>query len=185
MDNPISNSPMPLNAMRLNLAALSESGCDRIPVKVRNLAVPFFLAGIDASHVFLANAETCMVTRFNLDELESLTLGQFEEIQELVFAWMDSVEGEASRSLIESARMADDAGTAVPVLLRWPGSSNSRHGFLTIGSAALGGTGTIWICGVETVADNNVVFRYGVTRLERAMHDGKRLIMTLKPGTSF
>ena len=179
------SNPLPLDVVELFLTGICASGCDRIPLKIRNLAVPFYFAGINTRHVFLANAENCMVSQFNLDELEPIMLGLIEDINSLILAWLDSAEGQSSRELIESANQVASAGKQLPVTLRWPGSNKTRQGHLTIGSASLGGPDTRWICGVETVEGQSVVFRYGVTRLDRAMHDGKRLSMTLKPGTPY
>lgn len=166
-------------------AMVCKSGCDRVPLKVRNLAVPFYFAGYSADSVYLAHAETCMVSQFAFDDLEPLTLGTIEEIQQLIEAWLDSAEGAAARELIESATMASQAGIRVPVTLRWPEGGHTRQGHLCHESFAHAEAQARWVCAVETAEGKNVVFRYGLTRIARAMHDGKTLSMVLKPGTSF
>ncbi len=178
-------TPMQHDHLRMYLKTVCKSCCDRVPLKVRNLGVPFYFAGVNDTHIFLAHAETCMVSHFAFDDLEPVTLGAVEEIQELIIAWLDSAEGVAARELIDSARMASQAGVRVPVTIRWPVGGNQRQGFLTLDSVAHGEAKANWICAVETMEGKNVAFRYGLTRIARAMHDGKTLTMMLKPGTIY
>lgn len=178
-------TPMAREQVSAYFAMVCKSGCDRVPLKVRNLAVPFYFAGYNADSVFLAHAETCMVSQFAFDDLEPLTLGTIEEIQQLIVVWLDSAEGTAARELIESAHMASKAGIRVPVTLRWPEGGHTRRGYLCKDSDAHAVAKASWVCAVETAEGKNVVFRYGLTRIARAMHDGKTLSMVLRPGTTF
>lgn len=178
-------TPMAREQVNTYFATICKSGCDRVPLKVRNLAVPFYFAGYCSDSVFLAHAETCMVSQFAFEDLEPLTLGTIEEIQQLILAWMDSAEGAAARGLIQSASMASQAGIRVPVTLRWPEGGHTRHGHLCHESLAHAAAKARWVCAVETAEGKNVVFRYGLTRIARAMHDGTTLSMVLKPGTTF
>jgi len=170
------------DALREYFSGICKSGCDRIPVKVRNLPVPFYLAGLNKSHVFLIHAETCMVSQFSFEELEPIPLRDIEDIQKLVIAWLDSAECAASRSLVDRAKAVRDMGMKLPVTLAWP-DKQTRQGYLNDQSNILGGPSSAWICAVETTEGQGVVFRYGITRLERAMHDGKNLRIAVKPGT--
>lgn len=178
-------SPLARELVSPYFAMICKSGCDRVPLKVRNLAIPFYFAGYNADSVFLAHAETCMVSQFAFDDLEPLTLGAIEEIQQLIVVWLDSAEGTAARELIESAHMASQAGIRVPVTLRWPEGGYTRQGFLCKDSDAHAVAKASWVCAVETAEGKNVVFRYGLTRIARAMHDGKTLSMVLRLGTTF
>ncbi|MFU4920773.1 hypothetical protein ACM7Z6_13415 [Pseudomonas aeruginosa] len=179
------STPIAREQVSAYFAIVCKSGCDRVPLKVRNLAVPFYFAGYSADSVYLAHAETCMVSQFAFDDLELLTLGTIEEIQQLIEAWLDSAEGAAARELIESATMASQAGIRVPVTLRWPEGGHTRQGHLCQESFAHAEAQARWVCAIETAEGKNVVFRYGLTRIARAMHDGKTLSMVLKPGTTF
>lgn len=178
-------TPMAREQVSAYFAMICKSGCDRVPLKVRNLAVPFYFAGYCADSVYLAHAETCMVSLFSFDDLEPLTLGTIEEIQQLIVAWLDSAEGAAARELIESATMASQAGIRVPVTLRWPDGGQTRQGHLCHESYAHAAAKGRWVCAVEAAEGKSVVFRYGLTRIARAMHDGKTLSMVLGPGTTF
>lgn len=178
-------NPIPLEAFKLALPLLCQSGCDRIPLRPCNLQSPFFLAGFDDTHVFLTDADTCMVCQVPYADLELPTLTDMEQIQELVFAWIDSAEGAASNSLAGHAKAADRAGVKIPVTVRWAEGGHNRDGVLILGSDALGGARTQWIAAVETKAGQNVVFRYGLSRIATAMHDGKKLTMRLKPCTTY
>lgn len=178
-------TPMAWALVSPYFAMVCKSGCDRVPLKVRNLAIPFYFAGYNASSVFLAHAETCMVSEFAFDDLEPLTLGTIEDIQQLITVWLDSAEGTAARELIESAHMASKAGIRVPVTLRWPEGGATRQGYLCKDSEAHAVAKASWVCAVETAEGKSVVFRYGLTRIDRAMHDGKSLSMVLRPGTTF
>lgn len=184
-DNTESSGPVSLEGFRIALALFCESGCDRIPLKVRNLHVPFYLAGFSEKHVFLSHAETCMVSEFTIQDLELPTLTGLNEIQALVFAWLDSAEGVASKELIAAAQQAAKAGVSVPVVLRWPVGGHTRSGFLTSISSGLGGSGAQWVTAVESTEGTSAVFRYGLSRIATAMHDGKKLTMKLKPGTVY
>lgn len=179
------SNAVPLDAFKLVLPLLCHSGCDRIPLKVRNLQTPFFLSGFNDTHIFLTQADTCMVCQLPYDDLELPTLTAMEEIQQLVFMWMDSAEGIASSELIGHANEAARHNVAIPVTVRWPEGGHSRDGTLTLGSDALGETNTNWVAAVETKQGQNVVFRYGLSRIATAMHDGKKLTMKLRPGTVY
>lgn len=179
------DAPLPPSAVRAYLSSLARSGCDRVPLKVRNLGIPFTFAGFNETHVFLSHASTCMVSPFPWDALEPMHLRELEDIQTLVMAWMDSSEGVAAWEMIKSANSAAQSGLKIPVTVRWPDSKNTREGLLSLTSAALGWSSATWICAVETCEGQNAVFRYGLSRFVRAMHDGKKLSMALKPGATF
>lgn len=179
------NAPIPLDQFKMFLPVLCHSGCDRLPMQVRNLQVTFYLAGYNASRIYLAHTETCMVSEFAYEDLEMPTPKGMKELEEVVFAWMDSAEGIASKELIGHAKVAAGAGVAIPAMLRWPEGGQTRIGVLTIQTGMVGGQQGQWVAAVEAIEDKNVVFRYGLSRIATAMHDGKKLIMRLKPGTIF
>lgn len=177
--------PMRPDELRVILDMVCKAGCDRVPLKVRNLGIPFYFAGYNGERVFLTHAETCLVSLFTFDDLEPVSQQTGQDIQELVISWMDSAEGVAAQELIDSAYMASQMGIPVPVKVRWRDSNNSRSGFLTLKTYGLEESGASWVCAVEAVAGNNVIYRYGLTRLATALHDGKTLTMALKPGTTY
>lgn len=181
----VMDAPLPPSAVRSYLSSLARSGCDRVPLKVRNLGIPFTFAGFNETHVFLSHASTCMVSPFPWDALEPMHLRELEDIQTLVMAWMDSTEGVAARQLIDSANVAAKCGFQVPVNLRWPDSKNTREGVMSPKSLALGGESANWVCAVEIAEGKNVIFRYGISRIANATAEGKTINMVLKAGTAF
>lgn len=176
---------VPLEAFKKALPLLCESGCDRLPLRVRNLPVPFYLAGFDDSHVFLSHADTCLISAFTYDTLELPSLAAFEQLPALIFEWMETTAGIAASELATHARKAATAGVSIPVVLRWPEGNHRREGTLTITSNVECGKGARWVAAVEACEGHDVVFRYGLSRISTAMHDGKLLTMRLLPGTGF
>lgn len=166
--------------LRSFFEAVCRSGFDRFPLKVRNLSVPFHLAGFNQSEVFLAHAETCMVSQFPMDQLETIRLRDMEELQLMVMAWLESEASGGVRGMIDSINVARSMGIDLPVVLRWP-DQRTRNGILNDKSSFLGGPSSHWVCAVETTEGQGVVFRYGITRLDRAVHDSKALRMGVKP----
>ena len=176
------NVIVPEDSLREFLTQICLGGFDRLPLKVRNLQIPFFFSGINDRQIFLIHAETCMVSQFSLDDLEPITLSVITDLQAVLIAWMDCDQYEAAKSLIESAQESRRLRFKIPVTLSVETEPKTRYGHLNDQSGYLEGTESMWVCAVETVEEQNVVFRYGITRLARAMHDGKRLHMALVPG---
>lgn len=176
---------VPLEGLQKALPLLCESGCDRLPLRVRNLPVPFYLAGFDDSHVFLSHADTCLISAFTYDALDLPSLATFEQLPALIFEWMETTAGIAASELAAHARKAATAGVSIPVVLRWPEGDHKREGSLTLTSNVKCGIGAQWIAAVEACEGQDVVFRYGLSRIGTAMHDGKLLTMRLLPGTVF
>lgn len=176
---------VPVEHFALCLILACQAGCDRVPLRVRNTPVQFYLAGVAGDQVFLANAQNCEVSAFHVNDLEEVTVQTLSDIEELLGMWLQSNEGESAQSLRESAAEAAALGVKVPVSLRWPDSSNCRKGHLTNQSMGFKADSAVWVCGVEAVDVSGTIFRYGVTRLARSLHDGKMLTMMLKPGTPF
>lgn len=176
------NVVVPEDSLRELLFQICWAGFDRLPLKVRNLQIPFFFSGINDRQIFLIHAETCMVSQFSFDDLEPITLIVLTDLQAVLMAWMGSDQYVAAKSLIESAQEVRRLHLKMPVTLSAQTEPKTRHGHLNDQSGYLSGTESKWVCAVETVEGQNVVFRYGITRLARAMHDGKRLHMALVPG---
>ncbi|MFL1449164.1 hypothetical protein ACI77O_12285 [Pseudomonas tritici] len=190
MDNTAFNdsaspTPVTMEFIHAFLGKVIKTGCDRIPLKVRNLPSPFYLAGADQGSVYLIHAETCMVSQFSYQDLETLSERTIADISELTMAWLRSAEHISAQEMTEAAKSIESAGKRLPVTLRWPHLSKSRVGALTLKSASHGASDTAWIIGVEAAGDNSVCFRYGITRLGQAMHDCSKLTMALKPGTPY
>lgn len=193
MPPPFDNNPaslagsitVPLEGFKKALPLLCESGCDRLPLRVRNLPVPFYLAGFDDSHVFLSHADTCLISAFTYDALELPSLATFEQLPALILEWMGTTAGIAASELVTHAHTAATAGVSIPVVLRWPDGDHRREGTLTITSNVKCGKGAQWVAAVEACEGQDVVFRYGLSRIGTAMHDGKLLTMRLLPGTCF
>jgi hypothetical protein len=164
------------------LSEICRCGLDRLPLRIRNLQIPFFFAGFDDTHVFLIHAKTCMVSQFAFDELEPISADGLADLQSVALGWMASPQYEAALSLIESAEEVRKLRLKLPVTLSAESEPKTRHGHLNAASGLMGSTDSKWVCAVETVEGENVVFRYGLTRLSRALHDGKVLRMSLVPG---
>jgi hypothetical protein len=168
--------------LRAFLTEVCRCGLDRLPLRVRNLQIPFYFSGFDDRHVYLSHAESCMVSPFSFDDLEPLTVSEMADLQAVTMVWMGSDQYLAAQSLIESAQEVRRLRLKLPVTLSADSEPRTRHGHLNDVSGLLGGTEGKWVCAVETVEAQNVVFRYGLTRLARAMHDGKVLRMALVTG---
>lgn len=184
-------TPLQKSFIQTYLTEVIRSACDRIPLKVRNVSEPFYLAGADDQNVHLSHAVTCVMSSFSYDDLEPLYLGTVEEISELIIRWLNSQECLAAHEMAEAANTMERAGKALPVTLRWPDTAERaergkvRKGLLTGKSTTLGTPTTAWVIAVETTDTRDVTYRYGMTRLGRALHDGKELTMALKPGVPF
>lgn len=173
---------IPTETLREFFTRVCHAGFDRLPLAVRNLQIPFYLSGFNDQQVFLIHTETCMVSQFAFDDLEPITLSVITDLQAVLMAWMDSAQFVAAKSLIESAQEVRRLRLKLPVTLSAESEPRTRHGDLNDQSGHLGGAGSKWVCAVETTEGQSVLFRYGMTRLARAMHDGKVLRMALVPG---
>lgn len=180
-----STTPISLEAFKMALPVLCHSGCDRIPLSVRDIVQPLYLSGFNKSHIFLTHGDTCMVSQFSFDNLVLPTQTGLDEIHELVFAWRDSAMGIASSELRSHAQLAEKSGVSIALTLRWPEGGHTRKGTLTEGSKMQVASDTQWVPAVEVIESKSVTFRYGFSRIGTAMHDGKLLTLRLKPGTAF
>ncbi|MFL1449247.1 hypothetical protein ACI77O_12700 [Pseudomonas tritici] len=167
------------------LEGVCPSGFDRIPLKVRNLGITFHFAGITDKGVYLINADTCLLSQFQLDDLEPLFLHDVQAIQQQLIQWLESTECANVKPFKMAAQLLTDHGREVSAVARWPEGGHSRTGFFGGRSHAHNEQGGAWICGVETAEGQNAVFRYGSTRIERTLEDGRTLIAILKPGVAY
>jgi hypothetical protein len=178
-------TPIPLDQLRLFLTGLCRSGCDRVPLKVQHLQIPFYLAGIDERQVYLAHSHTFMVSGFSLDELEPIFIADAEKLQELALEWLDSPEGTSASERAKGAKIAEEMGLPIKVALCWPDGKNRRQGKLSSRSHVLGSENTVWVFAVESAESRNAVFRYGLSLVDNAAAEGLTMVLTLKPSVLF